>query len=61
MDLASLSTTIEGLWARRAEISPATQGADREAIEAALELLDSGKARVGGPDGQGGGVGTPGR
>ncbi|MBO1075371.1 2,3,4,5-tetrahydropyridine-2,6-dicarboxylate N-succinyltransferase [Roseomonas marmotae] len=54
MDLASLSSTIEGLWARRAEISPATQGADREAIEAALELLDSGKARVAEPDGQGG-------
>jgi 2,3,4,5-tetrahydropyridine-2-carboxylate N-succinyltransferase len=54
MDLASLSPTIEGLWARRAEISPATRGADREAIEAALELLDSGKARVAEPDGQGG-------
>jgi 2,3,4,5-tetrahydropyridine-2-carboxylate N-succinyltransferase len=54
MDLASLSSTIEGLWARRAEISPATQGAEREAIEAALELLDSGKARVAEPDGQGG-------
>jgi 2,3,4,5-tetrahydropyridine-2,6-dicarboxylate N-succinyltransferase len=54
MDLASLSSTIEGLWARRAEISPATQGAEREAIEGALELLDSGKARVAEPDGQGG-------
>jgi 2,3,4,5-tetrahydropyridine-2-carboxylate N-succinyltransferase len=54
MDLASLSSTIEGLWARRAEISPATRGADREAIEAALELLDSGKARVAEPDGQDG-------
>ena len=46
--------TLQGLWARRAEISPATQGAEREAIEAALELLDSGKARVAEPDGQGG-------
>jgi 2,3,4,5-tetrahydropyridine-2-carboxylate N-succinyltransferase len=54
MDHASLSSTIEGLWARRAEISPATQGAEREAIEAALELLDSGKARVAQPDGKGG-------
>lgn len=54
MDNATLATTIEGLWARRTEISPATQGAEREAIEAALELLDSGKARVAEPDGQGG-------
>ncbi|MDB5369645.1 MAG: dapD [Roseomonas sp.] len=54
MDLANLSTIIEGLWSRRGEISPATQGADREAVEAALELLDSGKARVAEPDGQGG-------
>ncbi|HWX49693.1 MAG TPA: 2,3,4,5-tetrahydropyridine-2,6-dicarboxylate N-succinyltransferase [Roseomonas sp.] len=51
MDLAP---TIEGLWARRAELSPATRGADRDAIEAALELLDSGQARVAEPDGKGG-------
>lgn len=51
MDLAA---TIEGLWARRNEISPTTQGADREAVETALALLDSGKARVAEPDGQGG-------
>lgn len=50
MDLA---VTIEGLWARRAELSPATRGADRDAIEAALELLDSGQARVAEPDGNG--------
>jgi len=54
MDNATLATTIEGLWARRTEISPATQGAEREAIELALEMLDSGKARVAEPDGQGG-------
>jgi 2,3,4,5-tetrahydropyridine-2-carboxylate N-succinyltransferase len=51
MDLAA---TIEGLWARRTEISSSTRGAEREAIESALELLDSGKARVAEPDGQGG-------
>jgi len=51
MDLAA---TIEGLWARRAELSPATRGADRDAIETALELLDSGQARVAEPDGKGG-------
>ncbi|MCI0753354.1 2,3,4,5-tetrahydropyridine-2,6-dicarboxylate N-succinyltransferase [Teichococcus vastitatis] len=49
-----LAATIEGLWARRTEISPATSGAEREAVEAALELLDSGQARVAEPDGQGG-------
>ncbi|MBO1079592.1 2,3,4,5-tetrahydropyridine-2,6-dicarboxylate N-succinyltransferase [Roseomonas haemaphysalidis] len=54
MDNATLATTIEGLWARRTEISPATQGAEREVIELALEMLDSGKARVAEPDGQGG-------
>jgi 2,3,4,5-tetrahydropyridine-2-carboxylate N-succinyltransferase len=54
MDNATLATTIEDLWARRSEISPSTRGAEREAIEAALELLDSGKARVAEPDGQGG-------
>jgi 2,3,4,5-tetrahydropyridine-2-carboxylate N-succinyltransferase len=54
MDIASLATTIEGLWSRRAEISPATQGADRDAVEAALELLDAGQARVAEPDGKGG-------
>ena len=51
MDLAA---TIAALWERRAELSPATQGAEREAIESALELLDSGRARVAEPDGQGG-------
>ena len=49
-----LSATIEALWDRRNALSSATQGADREAIESALELLDSGKARVAEPDGQGG-------
>lgn len=50
----SLAATIEALWERRADLSPATKGADREAVEAALELLDSGKARVAEPDGAGG-------
>ncbi len=56
MELAAteLAATIEGLWSRRTEISPATRGAEREAVEAALELLDSGQARVAEPDGQGG-------
>ena len=55
----SLQAAIESLWERRDTLSAATTGADREAIEAALELLDSGKARVaepaGGPGGGNGG------
>jgi 2,3,4,5-tetrahydropyridine-2-carboxylate N-succinyltransferase len=43
---AQLEQTINDAWEARAEISTATQGAVREAVEAALELLDSGKARV---------------
>ncbi|MCU0946265.1 MAG: 2,3,4,5-tetrahydropyridine-2,6-dicarboxylate N-succinyltransferase [Rubritepida sp.] len=49
----SLQATIESLWARRDTLSPATQGADRAAIEAALELLDSGQARVAEPSASG--------
>ncbi|GGG46893.1 2,3,4,5-tetrahydropyridine-2,6-dicarboxylate N-succinyltransferase [Caldovatus sediminis] len=54
MDTASLQTRIEALWARRDQISPATRGEDRAAVEAAIELLDSGRARVAEPDGSGG-------
>jgi 2,3,4,5-tetrahydropyridine-2-carboxylate N-succinyltransferase len=49
----SLQATIEALWARRDSLSPATKGADREAIEAALDLLDRGEARVAEPTPQG--------
>ena len=45
----SLQAAIESLWARRDTLSPATTGEDRAAIEAALELLDSGQARVAEP------------
>ncbi|MFT8242599.1 2,3,4,5-tetrahydropyridine-2,6-dicarboxylate N-succinyltransferase [Roseomonas sp. BN140053] len=54
MDQSALRSTIEGLWERRAELSPATAGAERAAVEESLELLDSGRARVAEPDGQGG-------
>jgi 2,3,4,5-tetrahydropyridine-2-carboxylate N-succinyltransferase len=49
----ALQDEIEALWERRAELSPATGGRAREAVEAALEALDSGAARVAspGPDG----------
>ncbi len=41
-----LAAQIEAAWERRTELSPASKGADVEAIEAALDLLDSGEARV---------------
>lgn len=40
-----LQTTIEALWARRADLTPASAEA-RTAVESALDLLDSGEARV---------------
>ncbi|HXX04738.1 MAG TPA: 2,3,4,5-tetrahydropyridine-2,6-dicarboxylate N-succinyltransferase [Xanthobacteraceae bacterium] len=42
----SLAETIDAAFERREEINPATKGAVREAVEAALELLDRGAARV---------------
>ena len=53
-DAAHLQPRIEALWAKRDGLSPATSGADRTDIEAALELMDSGRARVAEPDGVGG-------
>ena len=50
----SLRATIESLWERRDGLSAATTGADRDNVDAALELLDSGRARVAEPDGAGG-------
>ncbi|WP_431280589.1 2,3,4,5-tetrahydropyridine-2,6-dicarboxylate N-succinyltransferase [Humitalea sp. 24SJ18S-53] len=49
MDMTSLAATITALWERRAEVTPATTGEDRVAVEAALALLDSGDARVAEP------------
>ena len=48
-----LKTAIESAWERRAALSPATTGADRDAVEAALGLLDSGAARVAEPGADG--------
>ena len=39
----ALQRTIETLWERRDTLSPATAGADREAVEAALARLDPGR------------------
>jgi 2,3,4,5-tetrahydropyridine-2-carboxylate N-succinyltransferase len=46
MSHAELEKTIEAAFAAREKIGPSTQGEVREAVEAALELLDSGEARV---------------
>jgi 2,3,4,5-tetrahydropyridine-2-carboxylate N-succinyltransferase len=47
---ADLQAAIVAAWERRAELSPATKGGDRDAVEAALELLDSGASRVAEPN-----------
>ena len=49
---AALEAAVEAAWERRADLTPATKGADREAVDAALDLLDSGKARVAEPRGE---------
>jgi len=54
MNMTALQARIEALWAKRDQLSPATKGADRASVEDALEMLDSGQARVAEPDGNGG-------
>ncbi|KRA79367.1 2,3,4,5-tetrahydropyridine-2,6-dicarboxylate N-succinyltransferase [Altererythrobacter sp. Root672] len=50
---ADLEKAIAQAWEDRANVTPASSQV-REPVEAALELLDSGKARVAEPDGEGG-------
>jgi len=50
----NLQKTIDTAWEDRADLGFATVGAVRSAVDEALELLDSGQARVAEPDGQGG-------
>jgi 2,3,4,5-tetrahydropyridine-2-carboxylate N-succinyltransferase len=45
-DLTALETTIEKAFDARDGISPSTKGEVREAVEASLDLLDSGGVRV---------------
>ena len=45
-DLAQLEQVIDEAWEARDGLSAATRGPVREAVEAALDALDSGKARV---------------
>ena len=49
MSNSQLETAIESAWEVRDEISSATMGETRDAIEATLEALDSGKLRVAEP------------
>ena len=46
MSHAALAQTIEAAWEDRAGVDTTTRGAVREAVEAALALLDSGEGRV---------------
>jgi 2,3,4,5-tetrahydropyridine-2-carboxylate N-succinyltransferase len=45
-DRAALESVIESAWEARAELTPATGGETRKAVETAIALLDSGQARV---------------
>lgn len=47
---SDLEQTINEAWDKRGDISIATQGMIREAVDDALDLLDSGKARVAEPE-----------
>src|SRR5918998_448294 len=46
MPMTDLAQTIDAAWEDQANVNPSTTGAVREAVEEALQLLDSGKARV---------------
>ncbi|GIK97851.1 MAG: 2,3,4,5-tetrahydropyridine-2,6-dicarboxylate N-succinyltransferase [Alphaproteobacteria bacterium] len=46
MSTADLAKTIDAAFEQREGIGPATTGAARDAVEAALDLLDRGEARV---------------
>ena len=49
----TLRTPIESLWEERDSLNPGTTGAPRDAVEAALDALDSGRMRVAAPEPQG--------
>lgn len=51
---SDLISFIDAAWEDRANISFATSGAVRDAVNTALEQLDRGEARVAQPDGNGG-------
>lgn len=45
-DLMALAATIDDAFDRRADIGPSTRGPVRDAVEAAIGLLDEGRARI---------------
>jgi 2,3,4,5-tetrahydropyridine-2-carboxylate N-succinyltransferase len=49
MTEVELAAAIGAAWDRRAALTPETKGADRDAVMAALELLDAGTVRVAAP------------
>ena len=53
MSHADLATAIESAWEDRDQVSLATTGAVREAVETALELMDKGALRVAEKDASG--------
>lgn len=44
--MSELISRIDALWERRADLTPAAKGPEREAVAEALDLLDRGAARV---------------
>jgi len=46
MSHADLAASIERAWEARAEVTPATKGETREAVDQTLDLMDQGKLRV---------------
>ena len=49
MDLAQLETEINAVWDARDTVTVDTEGAVRDAVASALDMLDSGSARVAEP------------
>lgn len=50
MDMTSLRQRIDELWEQREALSATTAGEAREVVEATLQALDCGQARVASPD-----------
>ena len=48
-EISALEQAITALWERRAQLDATTTGADRAAVESALDLLDAGRLRVAAP------------
>jgi 2,3,4,5-tetrahydropyridine-2-carboxylate N-succinyltransferase len=46
MTVSALESAVEAAWEARADLSPATRGEQRDAIETALAELDAGRLRV---------------